>query len=301
MGGDTLDAWFAAASRFPLLTAEDELQLARAYEGGRDALLELADPACDPLLHPKLEEVVERGRHAQLTLVCSNLRLVASIARGYRADGLERVDVMQEGVLGLLRAVDKFDWRLGFRLSTYATYWIRQGVQRGIDTHGRIIRLPVHVLERIRGVKRQARQLEIRLGREPTLMELAEAVGIEASEVAFLRDLEQDAVSLDEPVRTDAESSPLGEMIAAPDDPIEVTVARIERYEVIASAVDALDKRSRTIIRMRFGLDEDPRTLEEVGREFGVTRERVRQLETKALEMLADTARSHGWERGEDI
>jgi RNA polymerase primary sigma factor len=296
--GDAMDAWLSAASKFPLLSPEEEVQLARAYESGRSADDELSNGDCSEALRATLEAMAERGRHARLVLVCSNLRLVASVARGYRSDGMERVDIMQSGVLGLLRAVEKFDWRLGYKLSTYATHWIRQGVQRGIDTEGRVIRLPVHVLERIRGVKRQARQLEVRLGREPTLAELSSAVGIDVAELAFLSDLELGALSLDRPVGSDDEQSTLGDMIAAPVESVQIGVERSERSAAIAHAVDQLDPRSRKIIRLRFGLDDDdaPWTLEEVGRELGVTRERVRQLEVAALERLADTGRSEGWE-----
>jgi RNA polymerase primary sigma factor len=243
----------------------------------------------DDDLRRKLTDSAARGQHARLVLICSNLRLVAAMTRAYHSEGLERVDLMQEGVVGLMRAVEKFDWRLGYKFSTYATHWIRQATQRGIDMQGRLIRLPVHMLDRLRGVKREARRMEIRLGREPTIFELGETVGIDPAELAFLRDLE-DVASLDQPVGRDVDATVLGELLAS-EDGVEDVVERIFRSEQISRWLDCLTERERMVIERRFGLrDDHVETLEEIGRDLGVTRERIRQIEAKALEKLEATA-----------
>jgi RNA polymerase primary sigma factor len=288
---DSLDGWFQAAARFPLLTAEEEKALARTYDAGRRATMELAEgQIASDGLRRKLNVTELRGQQARLLLICSNLRLVAAMTRAYHSEGLERVDLMQEGVVGLMRAVEKFDWRLGYKFSTYATHWIRQATQRGIDMQGRLIRLPVHMLDRLRGVKREARRMEIRLGREPTIFELGETVGIDPAELAFLRDLE-DVASLDQPVGRDVDATVLGELLASEEDRVEDVVERIFRSEQISRWLDCLTERERMVIERRFGLrDDHVETLEEIGRDLGVTRERIRQIEAKALEKLEETA-----------
>ena len=296
---DSFNAWFRAASRFPLLTAREEVALARGYEAGRRATEELAaGRAMGDDLRRKLEQNMERGQRARLALICSNLRLVASVAGRFHSSGMEREDVMQEGIVGLMRAVERFDWRLGYKLSTYATYWIRQATQRGIDNQGRLIRLPVHMLDKLRGVRREARRMELRFGREPTIFELSESVGVDPAELAFLRDIEE-VVSLDKPVGADPDGATLGELLAARQDTVEDVVERDLQSKQISRWLDRLGDRDRKVIELRFGLrDDQPSTLEEIGQEMGVTRERIRQIEVKALEKLSGIAQQSRWTEG---
>ena len=287
---DSLEAWFAEAGRFRLLTGAEEVALARAIEAGKEAEAAL-ERTTDASYRAKLEEIAARGVRARVLFVSSNLRLVANIAKRYRGQGVDFLDLMQDGVMGLLRAVAKFDWTLGYKFSTYATWWIRQSVQRSVDNNGRVVRIPVHILERIRKLRRQTRQLEIRLQREPTLGELAESLGLDPAEVAFLLDLEVDIVSLDRPVRDDGEAATLGELLPAPGPSVEDQVAESYRAELARRALTRLDSRERHILERRFGLDDDsPDTLEEIGRDMNVTRERVRQLQDQALKKLRGLA-----------
>jgi RNA polymerase sigma factor (sigma-70 family) len=286
---DSLEAWFAEAGRFRLLLPAEEILLARAIEAGRGASEVVANGAgvVDVAIASKLRETAERGERARKLFICSNLRLVANIAKLHRGRGVDFLDLMQEGVLGLLRAVEKFDWRLGYKFSTYATWWIRQSVQRGVDNQGRTIRLPVHILERMRWLKRQTRQMEIKFQREPSLAEVAETLGIDAAEVAFLRDLETDVVSLDRRVRDDPEAVTFADFIDSGEEPVEDQV--VERYEaeLARGALNSLHPRERMILERRFGIDDDaPDTLEEIGRSLNLTRERVRQLQDQSLKKL---------------
>jgi RNA polymerase sigma factor (sigma-70 family) len=286
---DSLKAWFDAAGSVPLLDQQQEVALARDIEAGTRAAVEIASAGIRaPEVAEQLERIVARGARARLVMTTANLRLVASIARRYRGRGLDFLDLLQEGVLGLMRAVERFEWRLGYKFSTYATWWIRQAVQRAVANQGRVIRLPVHIVERIAKLKRAARKLEIQLQRDPTIHELARAVEMDPAEVAFLKDLEVDTVSLDRPIRSNPDATTLGQLV--PDqgsDAIEEMVDR-ETYAAVWNALDSLAPREREVLIRRNGLDDGaPDTLEEIGFSLGVTRERIRQVESEALKKLA--------------
>jgi RNA polymerase primary sigma factor len=273
--------------RHPLLTAEDETHLAQAYEAGVDAELKLADTDPDDPAREALEQLAERGEWARRTMIESNLRLVVSIARRFSATGLPLGDLVQEGNLGLLRAVEKFDWRKGFKFSTYATWWIRQAIARGAADRGpRAIRLPVHVDEQVGRLRRTQTRLHERLGREPTDAELAAELEVPVDKVERLQDTAQAITSLDMPVGDDGAA--LQDFLE--DDsavgPDELAVEALGR-EALARALLALPKRERQVLVLRFGLDSGtPRTLEEVGAVMGFSRERARQVERDALAAL---------------
>ena len=287
--GDSLKAWFDSAGTVPLLYAQQEVSLARAIEAGVQAAAALCGPnrTDDPDLRRRLAKMVERGAKARVVMTTANLRLVASIAKRYRGHGLDFVDLLQEGVLGLIRAVEKFEWRLGYKFSTYATWWIRQSVQRGIANQARLIRIPVHVVDRIAKVKREARKLEIRLQREPTLDELATATGLDSAEIAFLKDIERDVVSLDRPVKGDPDAATILDFVPDRHDEFDEALELAENAGVVAELLAMLTEREREVLIRRFGLDDDsPDTLEEIGQSMHITRERIRQIETQALKRL---------------
>ncbi len=259
---DTVGMYLREISRVPLLTAAEEVYLAKAYERGDQA--------------------------ARRRLIESNLRLVVSIARRYSGRGLPFLDLIQEGNVGLMKAVERYDWRLGHRFSTYATWWIRQSVTRGLADHARTIRVPAQVVDTINRMARYDRQLTQKLGRAPTDEELAAELGVKVEKVGELRRVSQEPVSLAVPVGED--STELGELIEderlrAPDG----EMATRQRYTTVNDLVAGLPYRERTILELRYGLNgNSSHTLEEVGRRFGVTRERVRQIETRTLRRLAD-------------
>jgi RNA polymerase primary sigma factor len=267
--------------------------LSFAYETTTDALeLFLRDTGRHPLLtaaqEVELAKRVERGDlQAKAEMVQANLRLVVSIAKHYRNQGLPFLDLIQEGTLGLIRAVEKFDWRRGFKFSTYATWWIRQAVARAIADKSRTIRVPVHVVERMHRLRRAERQLSTELGREPTLEEVALAAGMSVRQARHVRDAERAATSLDAPVG-DYDDATVGDFVAG-DDPLPYDVLeRSLRSRALADGLRSLPDRHRLVLVFRYGLDdEDPRTLEEIGRRLGLTRERVRQIEVDALRRLA--------------
>jgi RNA polymerase primary sigma factor len=273
--------------RHPLLTREDEVELAQAYEAGLDAERRLAGlPAGDPA-RAELAAAAARGERARRRMIESNLRLVVSIARQFPATGLPLGDLVQEGNLGLLRAVEKFDWRKGFKFSTYATWWIKQAIARGAADRGaRAIRLPVHVDEQVSRLRRtQARLLE-HLGREPSLGELAAALRLPEEGVARLQGAAQTITSLDLPVGDDGvalEDLLADEEAAGPD---ELAVEAVGR-DALERALADLPERARQVLVLRFGLDTgSPRTLEEVAAVMGFSRERARQVERTALAAL---------------
>jgi RNA polymerase primary sigma factor len=258
---DSLQLFLADVGRHKLLTASEEVTLAKAIERG-DML-------------------------AKRRMIESNLRLVVSIAKGYRGLGVPFLDLIQEGTLGLNRAVEKFDWRRGFKFSTYATWWIRQSVQRAVANHARTIRVPVHVVERQQKLSRAARRLEVELGREATKHELAEATGLPMQHVDEALGAAHASVSLNQTVGSDDEGE-LGDLFADREaaDPFDEAEESLRRQGV-RKALDALPERERRILELRFGFDGEPWTLEAIGHELDLTRERVRQLEAQALARLS--------------
>ncbi len=285
---DTVGLYLDEVSGHLLLTSEDEIRLARAIEHGQRAQTELdSNPELAPDEQQRLRRIVEQGEEAKLTFVRSNLRLVISIAKRYTGRGLDLLDLIQEGNLGLIRAVEKFDWRKGFKFSTYATWWIRQAITRGLGNGSRTIRLPVHMVDIVRAVQETAAVLSDDLHRRPTPEEIAEASGLEVSQVLMALAAPTDTVSLDRPVGEDGESD-LHDFIIDADgrEPFAEAAASLRREQVIA-ALDILDDLEREVIVRRFGLfDDDPWTLSAVGEHLGVTRERVRQIESHGLAKL---------------
>jgi len=258
---DSLQLFLKDIGKVPLLTAAQEVELAKR---------------------------IERGDHtAKQQMVAANLRLVVSIAKNYRNQGLPFLDLIQEGTIGLVRAAEKFDYRRGYKFSTYATWWIRQAVARALADKGRTIRMPVHVVEKLNKIARTERKMLAELGREPTSLELARELDIDVDEIEQIRRSAQAPVSLEKPVG-DEEESEFGHFIAdhsmpRPDEVAETTI----RQETLRRALEMLSYRERRVLEMRYGLDgEPPRTLDEVGRAFSVTRERVRQIEHQSLRKL---------------
>jgi RNA polymerase primary sigma factor len=259
---DGLTLFMNRAGRYPLLTAAEEVALAKRIERGDAA--------------------------AKERMINSNLRLVISIAKRYQGRDVPLLDLVQDGVIGLNRAVEKFDWRRGFKFSTYATWWIRQACQRAISGQSRTIRVPSHVEERRVKLARARSQLQARLGREPTREELAEATSLSQAHVDEALDAAEAPVSLNQSVGVEDEGE-LGDLFADPsaDDPAEEALQSVERLGIRRS-VASLPEPERRVVELRFGLDGDPQPLESIGKELGISRERVRQLESDALAQLAD-------------
>jgi RNA polymerase primary sigma factor len=235
-----------------------------------------------------LAKRIERGdAEAKAQMIQSNLRLVVSIAKNYRNQGLPFLDLIQEGTLGLIRAVEKFDWRRGFKFSTYATWWIRQAVARALADKGRTIRMPVHIVERMQKINRAERSLWTQLGREPTLDEIADEASLTPQQVVEVRAAARASTSLDAPVG-DQDDAVFGDFVAG-DEPLpEETVEVRMRRQALRSALASLPEREREVVTLRYGIDgREPRTLEEIGRCLGLTRERVRQIELESLRRLA--------------
>lgn len=283
---DPVKMYLAEIGRYRLLTSQQEVELAMQIEAGRRAreraVAELSDE--DRAL---LEKNIVKGEAAQRRLVESNLRLVVSVARTYVGRGLAMLDLIQEGNMGLMRAVEKFDYRRGFRFSTYATWWIRQSISRAIADQSRIIRVPVHVMEMINKLVRVRRDLTQTLGREPSIDEIAGDMDLEPDRVEELIQISQNPVSLEAPVGEEDEST-VGDFTAdeLANDPVEeATRVLLQRH--LSHALEGLSEREREVLRLRFGLDDGRvRTLDEMSDHFGVTRERIRQLEIKALAKL---------------
>jgi RNA polymerase primary sigma factor len=286
-GEDLLRRYLQEVSVHPLLTAADEQDLGGRIAAGRDAIERLrSDEALTPATRRKLRAAADAGEAARERFIASNLRLVVSIAKRYQGSGLPLLDLIQEGNLGLMRAVEKFEPARGFKFSTYATWWIRQAVSRAIADKGRTIRVPAHVGDAITAVNRVAGELSRVLGREPTVDELVGASGMDPQRIVELRAAVHDVVSLSAPL-ADGEGE-LADLV--PDDEVEAafaaTHARLEQ-EALATVLAALSDRERAVLQLRFGLAGGvPRTLEDVGREFSLTRERIRQIEAKALTKL---------------
>jgi RNA polymerase sigma factor (sigma-70 family) len=271
-----------------LLTKDDEVRLAQAVEAGLQARAELAtDDRIDPRRQRQLSRLAREGEQATETFVTANLRLVVSIAKRYQAVDVPLLDLVQEGNLGLIHAVEKFDWRRGFKFSTYATWWIRQAITRGIANSGRTVRLPAHAGDLLNRVMKARGRLEGQLGRRPSTAELAADLGVEELKVTEILRHVSAPMSLSEPFRSDGDAE-LGDFVEdhSAISPFEAAAAILLSDEV-AKMLLVLDERERQILRMRFGLDQsEPRTLDEVGARFHLTRERIRQIEARAISKL---------------
>jgi len=263
MTGDTLQLFLRDIRRHPLLTADEEVELAKRIERG--------------------------DLEAKERMVSSNLRLVVSLAKRYQGHELSLLDLIQEGILGLIRAAEKFDWRKGYKFSTYATFWIRQAIQRGLANQGRTIRLPVHIGQRERKITRAERELAVRLGRAPTDAEIAEEADITMRELEETREFSRTVTSLERPVGEEGDTE-LGALLPsdAPEPVEEVEIGL--RQEAVHRALENLSEQEQRVIRLRYGINgEDPTPLREAGRQLGLSPERVRRIEHKALERLATT------------
>jgi RNA polymerase primary sigma factor len=294
--GDLVRIYLREIGRVPLLTAQDEVELAKAIEAGLFADEKLqagfAAGAGNGVLMGELSLVSVEGLRAKQRLIEANLRLVVSIAKRYIGRGLVFLDLIQEGNLGLIRAVEKFDYTKGYKFSTYATWWIRQAITRAIADQARTIRIPVHMVETINKMARIQRQLHQDLGREPSPDEIAAEMGLHPDRVAEIQRIAQEPVSLQSPIGE--EDSDLGDFIEDADAVVPMEAAAfIMMQDQLDRVLDNLSLREQRIIQLRFGLtDGHPRTLEEVGQEFGVTRERIRQIESKTLAKLRHPSRA---------
>ncbi|MDQ2813663.1 MAG: RNA polymerase sigma factor RpoD [Actinomycetota bacterium] len=290
---DLVRIYLREIGRVPLLTAEDEVDLAKSIEAGLFAEEKLGGTAGPPgVICGDLELLAGEGAKAKQRLIEANLRLVVSIAKRYIGRGLVFLDLIQEGNLGLIRAVEKFDYTRGYKFSTYATWWIRQAITRAIADQARTIRVPVHMVETINKLARVQRQLHQELGREASTHEIAAEMGLEPDRVAEIQRIAQEPVSLQSPIGE--EESDLGDFIEDADAVVPIEAAAfIMLQDQLERVLDELAEREQRIIQLRFGLtDGHPRTLEEVGREFGVTRERIRQIESKTLAKLRHPSRA---------
>ena len=296
---DSVRVYLKEIGRVPLLTGPDEVRLAKRMEEGLEAVDELAVlnaegrlESLDFATRRKLQRRVRDGDRARQQLIQANLRLVVSIAKRYVGRGMQLLDLVQEGNLGLMRAVQKFDHSKGFKFSTYATWWIRQAISRAIADQARTIRIPVHMVETINRVRRTQRDMLQNLEREPSIEELATEVDLTPERVREILRISLDPVSLEAPVGED--DSQLGDFLADEnaERPVDVAARAMLSNDVL-EALDELNDREKEVVRMRFGLiDGRARTLEEVGRAFGVTRERIRQIESKTLAKLRHPQRS---------
>jgi RNA polymerase primary sigma factor len=262
MTTDSLQLFLNEAGRYPLLTAAEEVELAK---------------------------LIERGdQRAKDRMINSNLRLVVSIAKKYQGHGLSLLDLIQEGIIGLIRAVEKFDWRRGYKFSTYATWWIRQAVQRGVANKSRTIRIPVHIVEREQKIARAERELTLKLERQPTDEEVGKKAKLSLKHVRETRAAARAVASLDKPLGNEGDAA-FGDIVAADKSNVEEEVVVGLSENLLRAAVSKLPAREQQVIKLRYGLDgdQDPKSLEMIGREMGLTRERVRQIEGQALERLA--------------
>ena len=296
--GDPVRMYLKEIGKVDLLTASEEVHLAMKIEAGTEAAEKLEAHENGELELSRVElrrltRVEQMGLEAKQALISANLRLVVSIAKRYVGRGMLFLDLIQEGNLGLIRAVEKFDYTKGFKFSTYATWWIRQAITRAIADQARTIRIPVHMVETINKLVRVQRQLLQDLGRDPTPEEIGEEMGMSAERVREIQKISQEPVSLETPIGEE-EDSQLGDFIedaqaVAPPEAASDSMLR----EQLDQVLDGLADRERKVIKLRFGLEDGhPRTLEEVGREFGVTRERIRQIESKTLAKLRHPSRS---------
>ena len=296
---DPVRMYLKEIGNIPLLTLEQETKYAKEVEAGRDAKAKLEVIEADDQNTVSQEEyealldLSDAADDAKEKLVDANLRLVVSIAKRYLGRGLQFLDLIQEGNMGLIKAVDKFDSTKGYKFSTYATWWIRQAITRAVADQARTIRIPVHMVETINRLVRTQRQLVQELSREPSQQEIADRMGISVERVQQIQKIAQEPISLEQPVGEEEDSS-LGDFISDPHalDPYEYT-AKMKLKEELNEVLATLTEREERVIRLRFGLiDGRQRTLEEVGKEFNVTRERIRQIEAKALKKLRNPART---------
>ena len=286
---DLVRMYLREIGQYPLLTDKQEVELAQAIEGGERAKKRLEKEAAKMSARTieRVEQDLDGGRAARRRFIQSNLRLVVSIARRYQGMGLPLLDLIQEGNLGLMRAVEKFDWRKGFKFSTYATWWIRQAITRAIADTARTIRIPVHMVEAVQKVRKIQEELLDKLGREPLIEEIAKEAGFPPDKVQEIFRIMPEPVSLETPVGEDEETELLHFIEdATAEAPAETALASMLQ-EDLRSVLDTLSERERRVLELRFGLaDGRPRTLEEIGKEFNLTRERIRQIEAKALAKL---------------
>ncbi|HEY3682656.1 MAG TPA: sigma-70 family RNA polymerase sigma factor [Streptosporangiaceae bacterium] len=287
--GDSVHTYLKAIGRTPLLTAAEEVDLAKRIEAGLYAEHKLSEPGLeiDEKLREELAEVAEDGQRAKSHMLEANLRLVVSVAKKYGDRGLTLLDVVQEGNLGLIRAVEKFDYTKGYKFSTYAMWWIRQAIQRGFADSARTIRLPVHVLEMLSKLSRTERDMHQRLGREPTPEELSVELDRTPQQIEDLLRTSRQPISLDSTIGEDGETR-IGDLIEDMDAPeASEMVDRQLMASQLHRALDVLEPREATIMSLRFGLvDGNPHTLDEIGKKMGLTRERIRQLEKESLSKL---------------
>ncbi len=293
---DAVDLYLDEVSAHPLLTAQDEVELALKIELGRQARDQLdATPDLDPSDRPQLRRRVREGERAKAVFIQSNLRLVISIAKRYSGRGMDLIDMIQEGNLGLIRAVEKFDWRKGFKFSTYATWWIRQAITRGLGNQARTIRLPVHMVDIVRTVNETVYTLTEELRRRPTREEIAAASGLDIDRVTTALATPTSTTSIDRPVGEDGDAV-LGDFI--PDktatDPFAHAAAAVRR-DRIEEALSMLTAEERTVLVDRYGLEgSHMQTLTDIGARLGVTREHIRQIERRALSKLRHPSNAHG-------
>ncbi len=291
---DLVRVYLNGIGRTALLTAEQEVDLAKRTEAGVFAAHKLdTGSRLSAQRKADLRAVIRGGATARNHLLVANLRLVVSLAKRYTGRGMPLLDLIQEGNLGLIRAVEKFDYTKGFKFSTYATWWIRQAISRGMADQGRTIRLPVHLVEQVNKLSRLKRELHQQLGRDASMAELAEESGIPEEKIADLLDHARDPVSLDMPVGSD-EEAPLGDFIEDSESTsAEAQVVAGFMHEDINKVLHTLDERERSVVRLRYGLDDGrPHTLDEIGRVFGISRERVRQIERDSMAKLRVGERS---------
>ena len=292
---DLVRVYLNGIGKTALLTAEDEVQLAQTIEVVLYAehLLENSEEPLTRAMKRDLKVLARQGKHARSHLLEANLRLVVSLAKRYTGRGMPLLDLIQEGNLGLIRAMEKFDYTKGFKFSTYATWWIRQAITRGMADQSRTIRLPVHLVEQVNKLSRIKRELYQNLGREATNEELAEESGIDESKIELLLRQSRDPVSLDMPVGAD-EEAPLGDFIEDSEaTDAEAAVVASLRHSDIRSVLASLEVREQEVISLRYGLDDGvPRTLDQIGRKFGLSRERVRQIEREVMSKLRDGERA---------
>jgi len=293
---DTIGLYLKEMSRVPLLSLDEEVQLAQAIEKGRQArrTLDRLNGHLTPARRAELEQSENEGQQAREHLIKANTRLVVSIAKRYMGRGVPFLDLIQEGNLGLMKAVEKYEYERGFRFSTYATWWIRQTISRSIADQGRTIRVPVHMVDRIRQLYRQTHELEQKLGRAPTTEELAESLSVSPGKVEWMMSVSWLPLSLESPINEDEDDSELGMFVEdqLTPTPVQSAYSKLLRDKV-EEVLDTLPPREARILRLRFGLENGHTyTLEEVGQKFGLTRERIRQIEGKALRRLRHPRRA---------